>query len=388
MKSNNREGALFVLLLLLTSTVAQSQVNPALNAPDEVAWKLFIQVNTATGGTNALFETWASDTDTFQASPHFPSHATPIAPHPPIVPTAGFAAMRRAGRLVPPLPTSSKVGEESRRNKQDFDFIVLHDLYKVSGLQAAFGKDISFPIDAIEIKASWVALSDIPSFTNNRVNIVDVPRLYHVSIGSGGKQYALVSMHIISKLVPNWTWATFEHWLNPARCDILACIDRFGAQTQVVSPNAQPGQGYPPCAKSAALSALIAAAHWDPAFTNYCLKGSQTDFSDNTGLPVRLGNSVIEDGFVDRSSCMTCHGRSGFDASGQRTSDAGFDVNGAPVGSIHPSWFWSFSSQPPIFPRTPGLTRIATPSDFVWSIPFCAFDDTINPPRKSACIGK
>jgi len=388
MKTRVRGSIFCGLLLVLTSALTRSQVNPAMNTPDEVAWQLFIQVNTAAGASNALFETWASDTDTFQDSPQFPSQPTRISPHAPIVPRAGLEAIQAAGGLVPQIPPNPAIGEEARRNKTAFDFIVVNNLYKLSGLKVAFGKEISFPIDAIEVKANWMPVSDIPTFSGNKVSLTDVPKLYHVNTGSDGKQYAMVSMHIISKLVPNWTWATFEHSLNPARCDILGCIDRFGAQTQVVSPNGQANQGYPACTKSSALSALIAAAKWDKAFVNYCLKGSQTDFIDNTGLAVRLGNSVTEDGFVNRSSCMTCHGRAAFGANGRATSNAGFDVNGAPLGPIDPSWYWSFSNKPPIFAGMPGLSRTATASDFVWSIPCCAIDDTASPPKKSPCTGK
>jgi hypothetical protein len=387
MKNIVRKSFLFGFLLVLTPVLAHAQANPAMNAPDEVAWKLFIQVNTSAGGSNATFETWASDTDTFQANPHFPSQATPVSPHAPVVPRAGLEALQQAGALIPQIPPNPAIGEEARRNKTAFDFIVMNDLYKVSGLKAMYGKEISFPVDAIEVKANWLPVSAIPAFTNNKVSLADVPKLYHVNTGSDGKQYAMVAMHIISKLVPNWTWATFEHTQNPARCDILGCIDHFGAQTQVVSPNSQASQGYPACTKSSALNALIAAANWDKAFANYCLKGTQTDFTDNTGLDVRLGNSVTEDGFVNRSSCMTCHGRAAFNANGQKTSNAGFDNGVAPIGPINPSWFWSFTNTPPIFVGMSGLTRVATSSDFVWSIPFCAFDDTVNPPKQH-CTGK
>ncbi len=67
--------ALLCGLLLLPSlpAAAQSDSNLALNAPDQVAWQLFIQVNTSAGGTNATFETWASDSDTFKPNPQFPT---------------------------------------------------------------------------------------------------------------------------------------------------------------------------------------------------------------------------------------------------------------------------------------------------------------------------
>ena len=290
--------------------------------------------------------------------------------------------------MLPAIPPNPAIGEESRRNKVAFDFIVQNNLYKVSGLKAAFGMTLSFPVDAIEIKANWIPVSAVPSFMLNRVSLADVPKVFHVNTGSDGKQYALIAMHVISKLVPNWTWATFEHQLNPARCDIIGCRDTFGAQIPVVNPNAQPGKGYADCQKTPALAALIAAATWDPAFANYCLKGSQTDFIDNTGLDVRLGNSITEDGFVNRSSCMTCHGRAAWDASGVATSQAGFDANGAPLGPIDPSWYWTFSAKPPIYEGMPGLKRTGTSADFVWSIPFCAIDDTVKPVKPSGCRGK
>lgn len=388
MKRNLRLPVIAALMFGAIVSYGQSIENPAMNVPDEVAWRFFIQVNGSAGGGNALFETWASDTDTFKPNPQFPVTASPLRLHPPIVGTTGRIAMQQAGGLIPQIPPNPTLGEEARRNKEAFDFIVAENLYRVSGLKAAFGKTISFPVGSIEVKANWIPVADIPDFTLNRVALSDVPKFFHVNKGADGKQYALVSMHVISKLVPNWTWATFENAFNPSRCDILGCFDSFGAEKAVVNPNPIPTKGYPDCGKSPALKALMTAANLDPAFANYCLKGSQTDFIDNIGLAVRLGNSVTEDGFVNQSSCMTCHGRAGWDQNGHATSGAGFDANGAPLGPISPSWFWSFNAQPPIFKGMPGLKQTGTSTDFVWSVPFCAFDDTVSPPKNSRCTGK
>ncbi|HJZ96160.1 MAG TPA: hypothetical protein VKE70_06620, partial [Candidatus Solibacter sp.] len=253
-----------LLLSLVPFAVLTGQTeNPAMNDPDQVAWKLFLEVNTAAGGRNALFETWASDTDTFRATPQFPSTPSPLSVHPPVVTTLGRLAIQEAGGLLPQVPPNPSIGEESRRNRDAFDFIVKNNLYKISGLKSGFGKTFSFPVGAIEVKANWMPVAEIPGFTLNRVALADVPKIFHVNTGSDGKQYAMVSMHVISKLVPNWTWATFENSHNPGRCDILGCIDSFGAQIPVVAPNAQPNKGYPPCAKSPALTKLIAAEKWD-----------------------------------------------------------------------------------------------------------------------------
>ncbi|MBV8916803.1 hypothetical protein [Bradyrhizobium sp.] len=388
MRGSVRAALVCALSLLSSVPVTAQTPNPAMNAPDQLAWQFFIQVNTSAGGSNALFETWASDTDTFNPAPQFPTTAAPLALHPPVVPGQGRLALQRGGRLLPAVPPGPGVLEESRRNKESFDFIVQNNLFRISGLRAAFGKTLSFPVAAMEVKANWQLVTDIPAFTNGRVALADVPKLYHVNTGADGKQYAFVSMHIISKAVPNWTWATFEHKFNPGRCDIIGCKDLFGALTSVVQPNRTPNQGYPDCAKTPALQAMISAANWDPAFANYCLKGSQTDFTDASGLDIRVGNSVTENGFVDQSSCMTCHGRAAFDRSGNATSQAGFDDNGAPLGPIQANWYWNFNSQPPIFEGMSGLTQIGTSADFVWSIPFCAIDDTQNPIPPSNCSGK
>jgi hypothetical protein len=377
-------------LFLLSSlpAAAQSTPNPAMTAPDQLAWQFFLQVNAPAGGSNVLFETWASDTDTFTPNPQFPTAATPLALRAPVVPALGRLALQKSGRLLPAIPPGPGFLEESRRNQQSFNFIVQNNLFTLSGLRAAFGKTITFPVDAMEVKANWKLVTDIPTFSGGKVTLADVPKVYHVNTGSDGKQYAFVSMHIISKAVPNWTWATFEHKFNPGRCDILGCRDSFGAQTSPVPPNANPDQGYPDCVKTAALTAMIAAANIDPVFANYCLKGSQTDFTDDTGLDIRLGNSVTEQGFVDQSSCITCHGRAAWDNTGAATTQAGFDNNGAPLGPIQPNWYFNFNSQPPIFQGMTGLTQVATSADFIWSIPFCAIDDSQNPVPASNCAGK
>jgi hypothetical protein len=377
--------------------LAQAPVDPdpAMNNPDKNAWQLFIQVNSRAGGSNAVFETFASDTDTFQPTPQFPAGPTVLALHPPILAQSARAQALRNGVLLPAIPPDpiAQGGEETRRNRAAFDFIVNNNLFKISGLQAAFGKTIAFPVDAIEIKANWIALQNIAQFTNNQVTQDQAAQFFHINTDSSGNQWALVAMHVISKQVPNWTWATFENRFNPARCDILGCRDAFGAQNPLVTPNPTRSQGYPDCTKTAELSAMLTSADIEPVYANYCLKGSQTDFTDNTGLDVRLGNSVTEDGFVPTSSCMTCHGRANFDNSGQPNSTAGFiDLNVnppiAPLGPLQPTWYNTFTGQPPVFQGMQGVTPVATSADFVWSIPFCAIDDSQNPPPPSQCTGK
>jgi hypothetical protein len=131
---------------------------------------------------------------------------------------------RRLGLQPHVLPGGS---EEVRRNKAAFQFILDNNLFTEDGLISAFVKDkpIVFPTDAIEVKANWIP-ADSPGID---------PSKYHTNIASDGKRYALVAMHIISKQIPNWTWATFEHQDMAGRCDYIGCRDSFGAIDSNVS---------------------------------------------------------------------------------------------------------------------------------------------------------
>ncbi len=364
--------AIFACVLATTPCAYAADPAPALNQPDKVSWELFAMVNAPAAtqnNNNVLFETWASDQQTFTDNPVWPSAPPPLALHAPIL--LQFAPVRPG--LQPRVLPFNGPGEEVRRNKVAFDFIVDNNLYKQSGLAAAFaaGKEISFPVNSIEVKANWVPIDQVSN-----------PALYHVN-SAGGKKYALVSMHIISKQVPNWTWATFEHQDNKGRCDYIGCRDDFGATMSYVAPEpaAQFGKVYPPCQKTPAVLALFAKAKLAPEFRNYCLKGSQIDFITPTGLPTRLGNSVTEDHFANTSSCMTCHSRAAFDAKGQQFLPfAGFldppvpadcpQPNSSitacsPNGPPKPAWFWNN-------PGTPQQKRKYMQADFVWAIPFMA----------------
>ncbi|WP_375414815.1 hypothetical protein [uncultured Bradyrhizobium sp.] len=373
--------------------VIKPEPDPALNNPDKLSWELFVQVTkpaATTGNNNVLFETWASDEDTFQQNPLFPgSTSPPVCATGPAVeaaaPPPGGPGVQLAGaspkilkvpalqRLAPPRPggqLEATVGgsEEVRRNQATFNFIYCNKLYRQAGLKAAFaaGKPISFPTDSIEVKANWVPASSVEQL------------LYHVNTASDGKQYALVSMHIISKLVPNWTWATFEHRNNAGRCDFIGCRDDFGAKMPLVKAHGTTGQQYPACEKTDALKAMFNAAGLPALWQNYCLKGSQVDFTTATGVPTLLGNSVTENGFVNTSSCMSCHSRASVLASGEDAQGAGFidppvaalcpsgpNASCSPNGTPNPTWFWNNPGQP-------NQTMKAMQTDFIWAIPLAA----------------
>lgn len=396
---------------------ASADPNPALADPDKTGWQFFIAAVAPSGGA-ATFESWATDADTFQATPTFPAGRTARALHARalVEVRAGDRALLNPNVAAAASPHAVAAGancpqplEDVHRNRPAHDYIVKNNLYKYSGLQAFYGKTgdaaINFPVDSIEVKTNWVKVSDIAACTTYTGSAADVGKYFYVANEQNGTPYALVAMHVISKAVPNWTWATFESQYNPSRCDILGCRDSFGATVPWVAPAAQAGQGYPACAKTAAVQAMFTAAGitGDSPFNAYCLKGTQTDYVDNTGLAVRLGNSITEAGFVEQASCMTCHGMANFtnqpwsQPTGLATSNFGFDrsTNFAQVGPVNPAYYWNLASASPTYwvpspppgivqgipPGTPpqGATLLATSTDFVWAIPTCVGNDTVSP---------
>jgi len=405
---------------------ASAVPNPAMTTPDAAAWAIFIQAVSPAAGEGTVFETWASDTDTFTPGGKFPGTRDPLDLRPAVLPEVdrasraaagatphaqlGAPARRTSGAALgtatptvaavgpfPPAPSTEpgadgKLLEEVRRNRPAFDFIVNNHLNARSGLVAAFkaNMDVVFPTDSVEVKTNWLPASLIPQYYAGAKE----SDFYVVNVR--GKPYAMIAMHVISKQVPNWTWATFEHQGNLGRCDFIGCNDLYGAAAQHVPPADNQGQNqgtaYPPCAKSAAVKADLSAAGVAAVFSNYCLKGSQADFTDNTGLAIRLGNSVTEYNFVWQASCMTCHGVANFDASGKSTTIFGFLNGKGQLGTIDPVNYWNTAAmRPPIYQGMPGLVRNAVSADFVWSIPFCAYDDVTDPKKPAInpkCVGK
>jgi hypothetical protein len=347
--------------------------NPAVNEPDRTAWTLFtgiVPYRGASGGNDAVFETWAGDPDTFSSAPAWPPSSGAAKKLSPGLLGRGVRAHRATSAPAPAgdcvahwRPGEAPcIAEEVRRNRAAFEFIVQTGIYTQAGLAAFYDKPLAFPTGAIEVKADWIPVSELQSWNGTPPDQADT--LYHVNAVAGpdGKPiaYALVALHIMSKQVPNWTWATFEHWRNPGRCDEIGCHDLYGAATAHVPPNAKPLQGYSDCAKSGALLAQFSQIGLSPVWQNYCLKGTQSNYVTNTGKPVALGNSVIEGLNAGLSpvqnSCMTCHATAAFNGKGMGLAvGLEHDLIGAP----QPDWFGNGASA-------------YRQADFDWSIPLCA----------------
>ena len=241
------------------------------------------------------------------------------------------ALRRRRGAPAPqPMFDEGGGGAEVRMNSATYEFIRQNKLYNVQGQLAQFvagQENLFFPPNAKEIKAAW-----------RRIDVSDRPR-YHwaeVTMSNGSKEtWGLISLHIITKDLPNWFWSTFEHIDNKTSGPTwsVKSVDRVACPTPPHDCDQAPtGFG-------------LEGTKW----ANYRLRGSQIDFINSIGAPTTLSNSQLE--AVQNSSCMTCHAMATIDAQG---ASLGFQFI---KGSPQPSWFQDSAGR-----------RIYMQQDFVFSL--------------------
>ncbi|WFU26766.1 hypothetical protein QA649_11315 [Bradyrhizobium sp. CB1717] len=362
LSSSKIVGLSAFVLLGLSSFARADDAEMAMNEPDRFNWSVFVQVNAAAAdGKNRVWETWADNSTTFPAQPSrtvkpkFPDQAPPRS-----LEVVNQQTLRAAILGRNRLRISKDGSEEVRRNRSSFDFIVNSNLYYREGITAAVNsqKQLSFPSEAIELKAVWKPLDGATAAQKAR---------YYVNKTADGREFGLAGLHVMTKAVLNWTWATFEHTDNPGRCDIIGCHDAFGAEKADVKSNDLPDKGYPECKHTAALDKMFVDAGLKEGFwAFYCLKGSQIEFADQSAWGTRLGNSVIESGFVDTSSCMSCHSRSAFNSAAKTKFSGGFNPDGTgPVGFPEATTF--FNVRLPADFTKPRPSYQFLPMDFVWS---------------------
>ena len=417
-----RTATFALSLVLCIAGVAQAQsaanhckVKPtradALDFPSRHAWHLFISLNhpavdeaiergrpdctrpIGAPGSTVLWETWRNaETEVYLAGgsepPEWNDNTLPDAA-PGSVPEMIVAGANRetmetaerqallsfhdlGSRVVRPefspgdgVFTGSGGFGETRMNRATYEFVKRNCLWSQEGLmryaQAVVdGKKppITFPVDSIEVKAAWLDFEEqgIPADRQNR---------YYTAEFSG-KKYGLTSLHILTKDIPNWFWATFHHVDAPD--NPFETHDDFGRPR------------------------LLDGTVWE----NYLLGGTQVDFVMPTGRPTILSDHYVEFGF-QRSSCITCHATATISPDGSAGPDQAMalcllspDIIGEPCkqmigehlfkpGTLE---LWHERGAPfaEWFERNGSPFHFQT--DFVWSIPFRAANEASPPPAR------
>jgi len=321
------------LKTLTDGYVAEPQsASDAAQRSDEYAWKVFVALNKPA----AAWESWPSANDIFR-----PDAADPgpwkSTQQPSAVPIGSSRFEAFSARELPnlhrvengkmvvvkdPLASASRL-TEIHLNQAGYEYIRARALYNVAGQLRA--EAVSFPAATKEVKAKWRVISE-----------AERSRYYTmaVKLADGTERlYGLTALHLVTKDLPTWFWATFEHvdnpqlpgndgWQAPSR-DTFACGD------------AEPACNRAP--RGIGLEGTV----WE----NYRLRGTLTSFVDTAGKPNLLANSELEAGMQPTASCITCHSRAGIGTvAGQPLRLAIFDTStGDPkrgfVGEPRPEWF-------------------------------------------------
>jgi hypothetical protein len=291
----------------------------ALFAPDEYAWRLFLALNWPSVGQGCgpdtgkafgaegpvVWEHWPSKNDVYLPKGAKPKSWTEICEAALVAkvlqPSAQLELAEQSipkslePMFEPPIgDVSTARDEEVRLNQGALAFIIdsgTYSLTKQRALAASGVTAIDFPRAAKEIKAHWVVLPDAADHSR-----------YHIGKTADGTVYGLVALHITTKDLPRWFWATFEHVDNETRWPRQYPTEFAGWTIPPRDAYSCPGgtTGCPGFPQGLGLEGT----KWQ----FYRLKATQTDWLDLIGDPTLVVNSKIEGGFIpSQSSCISCH---------------------------------------------------------------------------------
>lgn len=382
--------------------VEPQDTSAALNDTDKYAWRLFIALNWPADvakrqadpsrkfgeNTTTVWESWklsSGDNDeVFLAGGVDPG---PWLPGKKIdrkledfesLPLQQRQRLKHKKKQIDPKfdPTIPAGENENHMNKDAYEFIRDNDLYNVEGQEALFDKAaqifmkasgegrpvdfseirLDFPANAKEVKAQWRPIGEQEKSRYRWEEFEDEEGEKHL--------YGLTAIHITTKDLPNWLWATFEHVDNPKRDGAEPWI--IPTRDRAAGPAGFPdGMG-------------IEGTRWQ----YYRLRGTQIEFTNPTGEATILANSQIEQGFQTTSSCVTCHARATIGPKVRRAANRlsifhrqyGGTVVGS-VGVLEENLFVRRSFSDPITGELQYL-----PLDFVWSF--------MRAKHKSTILGK
>ena len=272
--------------------------------------------------------------------------------------------------------------QQVKINRPFFNYVVDNDLWYQEGvIRKASTQGIDFPSSAIVYKADWTEISEQDK---SRYQWRVISRKEYDDIlglgpstkgGKGDGQDAssgehdsptvllgLNSFHIVSKALDSWVWTTWNQAETLGRCDYIGCRDEFGTDPSYTPPHIEMGLPYEAGELTPAARRVLDEADLDPVWRHYRLMGTQVTFTDHTGRPTLLGNAVLEPGFGNTSSCMTCHSMATLSAV---ATSLDFLKSTQPfegfVGTPDPDWYY------PAHTRSP-VTPIVYQTDFMWEL--------------------
>jgi hypothetical protein len=371
----------------VTSASACTLPTTMAGSNEQTAWQIFVAATCPAANGQLTWETWTEQTcfaqpDSPGCAPSAAAAATPPVRHlhasqleirrnrrgakleAAAGAPGGCATMTTTAnappQLLPFVPknlsSDAKFCEEVFADPSEASFVKAPasgaSLTTLTGQVAyAASNPIAFPNPAVEIKADWLPASSV----GNAFNCTTPPDGVYTETISGAC-YALVGIHVSSKLLPNWLWSTFEPQntiTNPNRCNpslYNSCNDPWGS-----NPAASTGANTAPTAD---LTTLMTQANLPKAFLNYRLVAAQSAYVDSSNTAIQLGNSFVEFNagvLPHQASCMTCHSYAMVSTKAQENPNFGNFPGTPPIGT---------PGQAP--PPAGGGTWV--PQDFSWML--------------------
>jgi len=204
---------------LVAQPLACAMPTQMASTPEQTAWQLFVAATCPVNSDKypyVIWENWIEQDQLYNPQGQAEAFVQGVRPRFHMSPLARIMRERlakRAPKAEVILPQAANencnsqtwsgrtICEEARLNSDAQNYVTSNGLTTLNG-QVQFisaGKTFQFTPPSIEIKADWVQL---PSCNNPPAN-VHVETINNVC-------YALGGVHLISKLIDKWIWATFE----------------------------------------------------------------------------------------------------------------------------------------------------------------------------------
>jgi hypothetical protein len=321
-----------------------ADANTAMNHPDDYAWALFFflnrQADSSLAGkpdlqkknlndydpdTPVVWETWAlasgeQFSEAFPCDGSMPQKWEDLAQN-----DKGKPELQKdpkSGKLLSPIDTANSIPfgfrslphppgvegqEEVRMNRANYNTIRDQGLWNQEGIQdgalqakkCVKSSFVDFPLDAKEIKAVWVHLTDCDQLPNSKCDI-EKSHFHWRTITSLGlpQVWGLAALHLMTKdIQPNWFWADF------IQADCLSNFPKQGPSSGYCPPSGHEADAFvqSPIDSSIYAGGITSDAPGKNKWHYYQLMGTETGFDSPP-----VSDPLIETA-KKKSSCITCH---------------------------------------------------------------------------------